>query len=160
MNKTGKELVSLKQQERRLARFDKEEKLPFHWWFYGKFLSDVPDSFLPTSDDPLEKLAWASIKYNRLGGPNTDHIILANVRNDGQVENPNNAWDTSKNAAPIMKRIFQFTNLLHFVTILGHLVVLLPLTSTFMLTSTQDRFTRSRSMLRFFLYKLKQKMNL
>lgn len=51
------------------------DKISWYWWFRGKFLSNVPKDFIPTSNDILEQLAWASIKYNHLGGPNVQHIV-------------------------------------------------------------------------------------
>lgn len=138
---------------------DNQDRLSWYWWFRGHFLSDVPDSFRPTSDDPLEKLAWESIKYDHLGGPNTNHVILANVRN-GMVENPNNAWDMSRTAAPIMKRVFHFSNLLHFITLLMHVVVLMPLTSTYMLTSSADGVPRGKSLFRYLLFLLRRRLKI
>eukprot|EP01080_Neovahlkampfia_damariscottae_P006177 gene6177-10184_t len=54
----------------------KQKPLSLYWWFRGKYMSDVDENFRPTSDDILEKLAWSSIKYNHLGGPNTDGVLL------------------------------------------------------------------------------------
>jgi hypothetical protein len=138
---------------------DDEDRLSWYWWFRGRFLSDTPDSFRPTSNDPLERIAWASIKYDHLGGPNTEHVLLANVKN-GFVENPNNAWDISRSAAPIMRRVFHFNNLLHFLTVLMHMAILMPLTSTYILTSSRDTITSKRSLLRFLLYRLRKRLGI
>lgn len=60
--------------------------------------------------------------------------LLTHVK-PGQITNPNNAWDMSKNVAPINKRVFQYQNFLHYITILLHLLVLLPLSSTLLMTN-------------------------
>jgi hypothetical protein len=139
-----------------VGSLENEERLSWYWWFRGKYLSDTPESFRPTSDDPLEKIAWASIKYDHLGGPNTDHVLLTHVK-QGHIENPNNAWDTSKTAAPLMRRVFHFNNLLHFITVLLNFAVLMPLTSTYILTSSSD-VTRNKSLIQYFLFKIKQRL--
>lgn len=56
----------------------------------------------------------------------------------GELKNPNNAWDMSKSAAPFMRRVFQLENWIHFLTIIMHFIVLLPLTTTYFLTSNKS----------------------
>jgi hypothetical protein len=116
-----------------------QTRLPFYWWFRGKYLSDLPDSLIPETEDVLEKLAWASIKYDHLGGPNTKQVVLTYLKPD-RVENPNKSWDMSRNVSGIMKRVFQYDGLLNFVTIILHIMVLLPM--SFNGVSRRDIFTR------------------
>lgn len=121
--------------------------LNWYWWFRGKFLSPVPSNYLPTSNDVLEQLAWASIKYDHLGGPNTQHVVCKKIKTlicqllthvkPGIVTNPNGAWDIT--ATKTMRQVFQFENLLHFITVMLHMVVLFPLTTSFLLTQGGKR---------------------
>lgn len=64
--------------------------------------------------------------------------ILSKVKAN-ELSNPNNAWDMSKSVAQINNRVFQYQNLLHYVTVLLHLLVLLPLSSTYLLTSNNRK---------------------
>jgi hypothetical protein len=113
------------------------EKLGWYWWFRGKYLSQVPDTFRPSSNDTLEQIAWSSIKYDHLGGPNTQHVLLTHLK-PGELRNPNRAWDMSSTASTIMKRIFHYENVLHLITVLLHLLVLFPLTGTYLVTSSRS----------------------
>jgi len=123
------------------TRTNPNDPLSWYWWIKGRFLSDTSPDFLPSSsNDTLEQIAWSSIKYDHLGGPNTEHVLLTLLDNDDGareivVKNPNRAWDMSLSAGRIMKRVFHFENALHLMTVLMHILVLLPLTSTFMQTN-------------------------
>ena len=128
------------------------DKLSWYWWFRGRFLSPLPDSFRPTSTDILENIAWASIKYDHLGGPNTEHVLLTHLK-PGELKNPNRAWDMSSSASLIMKRVFHMENILHLITVLMHLLVLLPLTGTYLVTTNSNY-----GIVQFLLNRLLQRM--
>lgn len=117
------------------------KKLPFYWWFRGKYLSDMPDSFLPKTDDYLEQIAWSSIKYDHLGGPDTKAVVLKYLK-PNFLENPNNAWDMSQHSAPIMQRVFTFESMLNFVTIILHLLLIVPVTFSGVSGGTLNIFRR------------------
>lgn len=153
------------------TRTNMNDPLSWYWWIKGRFFSDVPHDFMPSTlssssassssvgsdfNDTLENIAWSSIKYDHLGGPNTEHVLLtllsppssssssswwrrkydkSATTTDIVVRNPNRAWDMSLGASRIMKRVFHFENSLHLITVLMHVLVLLPLTSTFIQTS-------------------------
>lgn len=108
----------------------KEKSLSFYWWIKGKYLSDIPDEFKPSNDDTLEEIAWSSMKYDSLGGPNTKNIILTYLQGN-RVKNPNNVWDMSSSMSLIMKRVFHFENLMNFLTIILHIFVLFPVITTY-----------------------------
>ena len=159
-----------RQQQRFHTRTNMNDPLSWYWWIKGRFFSDVPHDFMPSTlsssssssssvgsdfNDTLENIAWSSIKYDHLGGPNTEHVLLtllsppsssssswwrrksdkSATTTDIVVRNPNRAWDMSLGASRIMKRVFHFENSLHLITVLMHVLVLLPLTSTFIQTS-------------------------
>jgi hypothetical protein len=52
---------------------------------------------------------------------------------NGNLKNPNEIF--KMNESKTMSRIFQFENLLHFLTIIFHIFVLLPSTSNYLLIS-------------------------
>jgi len=111
--------------------------------------------------DPLQQFAYHSILFDHLGGP-PDHYIQAlkrkqkkgdtgktideeqwavvleqNMHPNRTLVNPNNAWDFSPSVAPLMKRIFQFDNFLHFITVLLHIGLLVPLTTNIVSVSNK-----------------------
>jgi hypothetical protein len=59
------------------TQLEERKPLSWYWWFRGKYLSDTPPNWKPTSNDILEQIAWASIKYDHLGGPNTNHVVCS-----------------------------------------------------------------------------------
>jgi hypothetical protein len=109
------------------------ERLSWYWWIKGRYLSDLPPDFVPTSNDTLEQIAWSSIKYDHLGGPNTQHVLLTHLK-PGELCNPNRAWDMSLSVHHIMQRIMNFENILNLITVLMHVLVIFPLTSTYLQT--------------------------
>eukprot|EP00761_Pharyngomonas_kirbyi_P011192 gb/GECH01011217.1/.p1 GENE.gb/GECH01011217.1/~~gb/GECH01011217.1/.p1 ORF type:complete len:138 (+),score=22.86 gb/GECH01011217.1/:1-414(+) len=112
-------------------------------WYLRRLLSDVPSSLEPQTKSIVEKIAVDSLKYDHLGGPNTNHVIFTLFKKN-QLKNPNNAWDVSKNAAPIMKRVFKLENLLDFTTTILQFLVLLPMIlSFFMLRKSNSNFLRT-----------------
>jgi hypothetical protein len=50
---------------------------------------------------------------------------------NGKVGNPNKTWDISKKNSDIMKKVYQFENLVNFITIILNFLVLFPITSIF-----------------------------
>ncbi|KAG2392143.1 hypothetical protein C9374_012395 [Naegleria lovaniensis] len=59
-------------------------------------------------------------------------VLEQNLHPNRTLVNPNHAWDASSNVAPLMRRIFQFDNLLHFVTVLMHVGLIIPLITNMM----------------------------
>ncbi|KAL9658277.1 hypothetical protein ABK040_015600 [Willaertia magna] len=160
--------------------------LEHYYWDLKGELSNLPKDFRPRIHDDsdfLEIIAYNSLKYDHLGGPPPHYIRELNRRkgrNSGSPNeiddeqwsvvleqnlhpnrallNPNYAWDISPSASSFMNRIFQFDNFLHFVTVLLHIGLLIPLSSNFLTIKQQlDKNQPKNSIVRYILHLLMKK---
>ncbi|EFC43676.1 predicted protein [Naegleria gruberi] len=117
----------------------------------------VPPNYNKDIDlvDPLQQLAYHSLRYDHLGGPPYYYVnelkkrqkpsnsemnekdeeqwvvlLEQNMHPNRTLVNPNHAWDISSSAGTLMKRVFHFNNFLHLVTVLLHIGLIIPLSTS------------------------------